>query len=170
MRDLRLLPSLALLLSGCASAVTGTYPSLALRSGERPEVAPAPPTAPQAPVEDPALDAEIARLSSQADTGASAFDRDYPDAERTVRAAQSSAVSSEPWVAAQVAISGLENARNDSVSALAALDTLYADRVSAVADGRAQGGADAIDQRRRDVLSTVDSQNDRLDALKALLP
>ncbi len=169
MRDLRLLPSLALLLSGCASAVTG-YPSLALRSGERAEVAPATPSAPEAPADDPALDADLARLGGQADAGIAAFDRDYPAAEHTVRAAQGSAVSSDPWVSAQVAISGLESARNDSVSALAALDTLYADRVNAIADGRAQGGAEAIDHRRRDVLAAVDSQNDRLDALKDLLP
>jgi hypothetical protein len=165
-----LLTSLALFLSGCVAAVSDGYPSLAPRRSETAEVAPEQPAVRPSATEDPALQAEIERLGAQADAGSKAFDRDYPDAERSVRAAQGAAVSSEAWVSAQVAISGLETSRNEAVSALAALDTLYAERVNAVADGRAQGGADAIDDRRRDVLGAVDSQNDRLDALKSQIP
>lgn len=78
-------------------------------------------------------------------------------------------MSSEPWVAAQLAISTLETARNDSVSALASLDVLYVERSNAVAEGRAAGGTGQIDAARSSVLAGVDSQNDRIDALKGRL-
>jgi hypothetical protein len=78
-------------------------------------------------------------------------------------------VSSERWVAAQLAISELEAARNDSVSALASLDTLYVERSNAVAEGKARGGAEQIDAARKAALAVVDSQNDRIDAIKGRL-
>lgn len=167
-----LLPSLALLLAGCTPAPGGSYPSLAKRpiEGGGP-VANAPaPSLPSAPMSDPALDSEVSKLELQAQAGSAAFDKAYPDAERRARAASPSAVSSEAWVAAQTAISGLESVRNDSVSALAGLDTLYSQKINAIADGQAANGQDTIDMVRRDVLAIVDSQNDRLDRLKALLP
>lgn len=163
----------ALALAACTGAGRESYPSLAIRPVEKGDFAsPSSPESSGLPTErisDPALEADIARLSAQAKDGAAAFDRSFPDAEQRVKAASGTAVSSEAWVAAQVAISGLEAARNDSVSALAGLDTLYVDRANAIADGKAQGGADAIDAARRDALALVDSQNDRLDGLKALL-
>ncbi|PZU58432.1 MAG: hypothetical protein DI547_10285 [Sphingobium sp.] len=168
-----LISSLALLLAGCAGAPgSGTYPSLAKRPIESglpssPEPVPEAPSA----VADPALGADIDRLSKQARDGDAAFGAAYGDAERLARAASRSSVSSDAWVSAQVAISGLESSRNDSMSALAALDVLYADRAGAEADGKVTGGGqDAIDMARRDALALVDAQNDRLDALKAMLP
>jgi hypothetical protein len=86
-----------------------------------------------------------------------------------VRAAAGSAVSSEPWVAAQTSLSTLESARNGSVSALASLDVLYVERSNAIADGKATGGTEQIDAARRTALTMVDSQNDRIDALKSKL-
>ncbi|EQB31415.1 hypothetical protein M529_14800 [Sphingobium ummariense RL-3] len=164
----RLLPSLALLLSGCAGAHTD-YPSLAKRPIESAPMAEAPP--PPSPVaSDPALRTEIDRLSAQAQAGAATFDKAYEVADKAVRAADGSAVSSDAWVAAQTSISALESARNDSVSALASLDTLYVERSNAIADGKASGGIDDIDAVRASVLALVDGQNDRLDALKARLP
>lgn len=168
MRASRLLSSLALLLSGCAGPMSN-YPSLARRPIENAPIAePAAPPPPAAP--DPALDAQVATLTKQLDSGAAAFDAAYAKADRAVGAAGNAAVSSDAWVAAQLSISALEAARNDSVSALASLDTLYVDRENAVADGRARGGMEAIDAARTRALATVDSQNDRLDALKARLP
>ena len=177
-----LLPSLALFLYGCAGAfVPGSatsagvksapYPSLARRPIETRDFdAPAAMPVPVSPVTDPALDADLARLNGIADTGRAAFDRAFPEAERSARAATRASVSSDAWIAAQVAISGLEAARNDCVSALANLDTLYTERVKSIADGKVQGGDDRIAAARTAALATVDSQNDRLDALKALLP
>lgn len=164
----RLLAALALFLSGCASAPQ-TYPSLAKRPIESAPVADVAP--PPAPVPaDAALSAEIARYVEQADKGAAAFDAAHAKADRAVRAAAGAAVSSDAWVAAQVAISALEAARNDSVSALASLDTLYVQRSNAVADGKAGGGLEDIDAARAAALSLVDQQNDRIDAMKARLP
>jgi hypothetical protein len=164
-----LLSSLALLLTGCAAGVAdnSAYPSLArrpveTRDYETPAVAPAP----AAPA---ASDADLSRYAALAASGTASFDNGYPAAERLARAASGAAVSSESWVAAQAAISGLESARNDSVSALAALDTLYTERVNAIADGKLAGSVDAIDAARAQALAAVDSQNDRLDALKAML-
>ncbi|CAH0353250.1 hypothetical protein [Sphingobium sp. CECT 9361] len=167
-----LLSSLALLLTGCAAGVadTSAYPSLARRPVESADYdTPAATPAPTAPAASPSDDAELARYVGQAAAGATAFDKAYAEAQRLTRAASGAAVSSDPWVAAQAAISALESARNDSVSALAALDTLYTARVSAIADGKMSGSVDAIDAARASALAMVDSQNDRLDALRAML-
>lgn len=168
MNPRRLLAALALFLSGCAGAPQ-SYPSLAKRAVESAPVAKISP--PSAPVPaDAALSAEIAKYVGQADKGAAAFDTAYAKADKAVRAASGAAVSSDPWVAAQVSISALESARNDSVSALASLDTLYVQRSNAVADGKAAGGLDDIDAARSAALALVDQQNDRIDAMKARLP
>ena len=168
----RLLPTIALFLSGCAGTLTG-YPSLAKRAVENGPVGQAPATAPApapAPVEvDPALQAQIDKLSAQAQAGSTAFDKAWPAADRSAKAAAGAAVSSEAWVAAQLAVSALEAARNDSVSALASLDTLYVERSDALAEGKARGGVDQIDAARKVALAIVDSQNDRIDAIKGQL-
>ncbi len=164
----RLLPSLALFLSGCAETLTG-YPSLAKRAVENAPVA-EPVAAAPAPVEvDPALQAQVDRLSAQAQAGSAAFDKAWPAADRATRSAAGAAVSSEAWVAAQLAISALEAARNDSVSALASLDTLYVERSNALAEGTAKGSVEPIDVARKAALAIVDSQNDRIDAVKGRL-
>lgn len=160
----RLLPSIALFLSGCAGTLTG-YPSLAKRSIENAPMGEA--AAAPIPVQvDPALQTEVDRLAGQAQAGAATFDEAYPTAEKMVRAAAGSTVSSESWVAAQTSLSTLESARNGSVSALASLDVLYVERANAIADGKATGGTEQIDAARKTALAMVDSQNDRIDALK----
>ena len=163
----RLLPSIALFLSGCAGTLTG-YPSLAKRPIENAPMGEQ--AATPAPVEsDPALQANLDKLVAQAQAGSAAFDKAWPTADRASRAAAGAAVSSEAWVTAQQALSTLETARNDSVSALASLDVLYVERNKAIAEGKARGGTEQIDAARSGVLATVDSQNDRLDALKGRL-
>lgn len=118
---------------------------------------------------DPTLEADIARLMAQANSGSAAFDAAYARADKLTRGASDAAVSSDAWVVAQQAISNLESTRNDSVSALASLDTLYVQRTNAIADGKAQGGVERIDAARAAVLASVDGQNDRVDALKGRL-
>lgn len=164
----RFIPTIALLLSGCAGAHE-SYPSLARRPIETAPIAEAVAPAPAVVAADPKLEADIARLKAQADKGSAAFDTAYARADKLTRVASSAAVSSDAWVTAQLAISNLESARNDSVSALASLDTLYVERTNAVADGKAQGGLDSIDAARAGVLASVDTQNDRVDALKGRL-
>lgn len=167
MNPRRILTALALFLSGCAGAPQ-SYPSLAKRPIESaPMATVAPPSAPVGA--DAALSAEIARHVGQADKGAAAFDAAYARADNLVGAASGASVSSDAWVAAQVAISALESARNDSVSALASLDTLYVQRSNAIADGSAGGGLADVDAARSAALSLVDQQNDRIDAMKGRL-
>lgn len=168
MNPRRLLTTLALLLSGCAGPPQ-SYPSLAKRPIESAPMAE--PAAPPAPVAaDAALAADIARYTGQAARGRGAFDAAYARADRAARSATGAAVSSDSWVAAQVAISALESARNDSISALASLDTLFVQRSNAVADGKESGGLTEIDAARAATLAMVDQQNDRIDAIKARLP
>lgn len=164
----RFLPTIALILSGCAGAHE-SYPSLAKRPVESAPMAEA--TAAPLPVPaDDKLKAQISQLTSQAQSGSANFDKAYASADRAVNGAGRASVSSDAWVAAQVAISAAESARNDSVSALASLDTLFIERSNAVADGSEKGGVADIDAARASVLSMVDSQNDRIDALKNRLP
>src|SRR3546814_16405012 len=119
----RLLTSIALFLSGCAGTQQG-YPSLAKRAVEGAPIAEvAPPPAPAAA--DPALKAQIDKLSAQAQAGKAAFDQAYVAADRATQAARGAAVSSDGWVAAQVVISPLESTRNDRVSAPPRLTPLY---------------------------------------------
>lgn len=167
MNPRRLLPSLALFLSGCASTFQG-YPSLAKRAIEGAPIAEAAPQpSPVAP--EPELVQNVDRLTAQAKAGGAAFDKAWPGADKATRTAASSAVSSDAWVAAQTALSTLESARNDSVSALASLDVLYVERSNVVAEGKASGGLDAIDAARASALAIVDGQNDRLDSLRGRL-
>lgn len=167
MNPRRLLPYLALFLSGCASSFQG-YPSLAKRAIEGAPIAEAaPPPSPVAP--EPELVQNVDRLTALARAGGTAFDKAWPAADKAAQAASGSAVSSESWVAAQTALSALESARNDSVSALASLDVLYVERSNAVSEGKVQGGIDAIASARAAALAIVDGQNDRLDALKGRL-
>lgn len=174
----RLLAIATLLLSACASMTQDGrgYPSLARRPAETarvggevpPDPAARPLQAELAPA-DPALTQQLATLTAQAEKGRGAFDALYAQVGPAIRGASGAAVSSEAWVAAQVDLARLEEARYDSVFALASLDTLYADRMKAQAEGAAQGGIPEIEAARRTALAAVDAQNDRVDALKAVL-
>ena len=170
----RLLTALAFLVAGFPSvqaAQNGGYPSLAKRpiesAGTRRQEQAAAPVA--APAPDPALIAEVQKLKDDAQSGATAFDGAFAEAQRSVNAAAGSDVSSEAWVVAQQSISALDAARNASVSALASLDVMYIDRLNAIADGKVAGGDGEIDSARIAALAIVDAQNDRLDAIKARL-
>jgi len=165
----------ALLLSACAGPGQDGrgYPSLAKRPVEsRGTDAESPPeyggTA-EIPDDDGALDGKLTALTKQVVQGGTAFDGLYEKVAGRVRLASAATVSSEQWVAAQVDLGRLEQARHDSVFALASLDTLYAARMKAVAEGQARGGIDRIEAARASALAIVDSQNDRVDALRAAL-
>jgi hypothetical protein len=177
----RFLPSLILFLAGCAGANQDgrAYPSLARRPIESTSgFAPSPPAAPAplalapAPVDTSdlkAITAKVSGYSGQVESGKKSFDAAYPRVASTVRSASGSAVLSEGWVTANMGISTLESARNETVSGLAGLDRLYIDRMDAIAQGVVTGGTDEINAVRIPALQTVDSQNDRLDELKGAL-
>lgn len=166
---LRRLTTLAALLAfGGLDAHAATtmrgYPSLAKRPIEdQPEAPPVESVAP-APVADPALVPEAARLVAQGRAGVTAFDKDVSGTRQAVSRARGTRVSSEAWVQAQVELSALDAVRYDSVAALAGLDTYY---VSSMGSGTPVGTALV---RERDWLANaVDRQNDALDAMRQSL-
>src|SRR3546814_10235974 len=75
---------------------------------------------------------EVEGLVQKARKASAIFDANVSGAQQKAAEAAGSAVSSEAWVAAQLAISTLESDRYDSVSALASLDTLYIRRLNAI--------------------------------------
>lgn len=113
------------LLGGCAGTAN-TYPSLAPRPIERvsieePVVAQdqAPP-----PVADPARDAGVAAQLAAAEAAQAQFSNELVAARRAVGAAVGKPLESEPWVAAQQALSRLDQRRGAVTSALANLDEM----------------------------------------------
>lgn len=180
MKPRALLHSLAFLLLGStgtaiAQSRSGDYPNLSRRPIEtrdfEAETRAAELAASQ--VQEAAPDADLLKqldgLSADVTAGQGAFDTSYAAAQSRVGDAGGAAVSSEAWVSAQESLSELEASRNRSVSALASLDTLYINRLNAMSEGKASGGASAIDSLRMKALAVVDSQNDRLDSLRARL-
>tara|TARA_R110000782_G_scaffold167129_4_gene259144 strand:+ start:30259 stop:30852 length:594 start_codon:yes stop_codon:yes gene_type:complete len=176
----RHLPAIAaLLLSACAGGGQDGrgYPSLAKRpieTGPADGAARAPAdraadmlAGEQSP--EPALLRQLADLAAQVGNGDALFERAYDETAGRIRVAASAPVSSEQWVAAHVLLGALEQARYQSAMAMASLDTLYAERLNAIALGKATGGIPQIEAQRTAALAIVDAQNDKVDALRAVL-
>lgn len=158
-----------LLLSACSTG--DGYPSLARRSFETVVPAsPVPTVAEETSTPDADLATRIESLRSQGRAGVAAFDAFYGEAASRVRAGASAPVGSENWAVAEVAIARLEQERSPAMVALAGLDSLYADRMNAVARGEADPAAlEAIEAARQPMLAAVESQNGRVETLKAML-
>lgn len=145
------------------------YPSLAKRpseSSDRFAEQPVPTEQPAPAPSDPALTAEVETLARKAGDANSAFQAQLDGGRKAVNAAKGTSVSSENWVAAQMAISALDAARYESVASLASLDTLHVER--SAGEGSI-GDIAAIDPARTQVLALVDAQNDALDGLRRTL-
>jgi hypothetical protein len=115
-------------LGACATPST-TFPSLAIRDSERVSgtmEAPVTPVAPPAPLA-PATLAQLDALLDTVRTSHAAFTATTPAAQRTVSNAAGSALGSDAWSAAQVAVAGLQSSRSAAMVALADLDRLYVD-------------------------------------------
>jgi hypothetical protein len=146
--------SLIAALGACASAGED-YPSLAIRDAERSEgsfEAPEPKRL-DIPAVDVdltgGLDARLSSLVSAAQEAHSAFLEVQPRAERLVSAASGSAVGSDSWAAAQVALAELDSARSLASVPLGDLDAIYAAaRISADDTG-------AIEMARGEVIDLV---------------
>lgn len=118
------------LLAGCASSMDS--PSLAIRPSEaaaaidaaRPAVATTPITIAERLPLEPAMIARLEKSTSAARASVAPFAKATEPARAAVAGAAGAAVSSEPWVAAQVAISRLERTREASANALAEVDAL----------------------------------------------
>ncbi|OJY69715.1 MAG: hypothetical protein BGP16_08170 [Sphingobium sp. 66-54] len=148
------------------SAAAKPFPSLAKRPSETRDRTPPVPQAVVPAAADPQLVAQVEGLAKQAESGEAAFRTQLDTGRTAVAAAGPAAPSSEAWVNAQVALSALDNARYDSVAALAGLDSLYVDRQDNADAARVMADLAAIDPVRSRALAMVDAQNDALDGLR----
>ncbi|MXP31847.1 hypothetical protein GRI94_08425 [Erythrobacter jejuensis] len=122
-------------LAACASAST-EYPSLSVRDAERiegqfnsPSTAPvaAQPALPSADLRD-----RLAQLKAEASTAHTAFLGAAPAATQKVDAARGTAIASDRWAIAQVALADLDSHRSKTAVALADLDILFTERAIAL--------------------------------------
>lgn len=157
----------SLSLSACATAQEGHAPSLAKRPVEgRFDVAPpAVVVAPPGPLPTD-LAGRLARWESDAVQAQQAFAAERNITAPIVASAAGSAVSSEPWVVAQQAISRLIATRAPLTGALADIDRLYVDRsVEEAIDGMPD-----IYALRDRLTEMVSAQDAVIGALEAQLP
>jgi Meckel syndrome type 1 protein len=163
---------LAILVSACSQEEMRGYPSLAKRPIENPveptnvqTVA----TASGGDISEGELAKQMADFSAQVQTGDRQFSTVYNQEAGRIRVAKSAPVLSEQWVMAQIALGKLEQARSTTMTALASLDALYANRLAAVADGKAQGGDEPIREALDQAMAVVDAQNAKVQDLQAAL-
>lgn len=149
------------------SAAARPFPSLAKRPSETRDRTPPAPQAIVPAAADPQLVAQVETLARQAQSGESAFRSRLDQGRAAVAAAGGAAPASEAWVKAQLAVSALDNARYDSVAALAGLDTLYVGRQTDTDAARVVADLATIDPARSRTLAMVDAQNDMLDGLRS---
>ena len=155
--------ALASVLAACA-ADQDAYPSLARRDVERAasaEPAPVPPAPPQPA--DPGLAPRLQQLVDRAGKAHERFSARRGRAEQLTASAQGSAIASESWAVASVALADLESARSEAMIALADLDQLYA----AAHIGGTEAGA--IDQARDRVMSLIGEEDQVLATLRSRL-
>lgn len=167
-----ILVPLVIAVSACSQEEMRGYPSLAKRPIENPveptnvqTVA----TAAGGDMSDGELAKQIADFSSQVRAGDSQFDTSYKEEAGRIRVAKSAPVLSEQWVAGQIALGKLEQARSATMTALAELDTLYANRLAAIADGKAQGGDEQIRGAMEQAAAIVTAQDAKVEDLRAAL-
>lgn len=156
---------LAALIGGCA-ADQEVYPSLARRPIERQmEAPPAPPPPPPAVPAPPApeLVARLDQLVAQARAAHAKFESRESKARSLAGSARGSAIASEAWAVATIAVSDLEAARSEAMIALADLDAMHA---AAVVEGR---DASAIGAARESVTALVAREDAILAELRGSL-
>jgi len=170
MRALLMLSLPVLLLSACAEQDGRGYPSLMKRPIEDGAPAGQGAVAIEAGTSSdglPQLRQKIAELAAQASNSNIMFDSLYKEVAGRIRIARSAPLLSEQWVVAQMHLSRLEQARYPSNYALAALDTLYADRSQAIAAGEAEDGVAEIKNAIVRAQNIVSDQQLKIDALRA---
>lgn len=152
-----------LVATGCAAP--GPYPSLAPRAAEQAYAEDAEERKPTPQPDDPALAAEIDRLLAAARAGAAEFDSALPAARAA--AGKAGAAGSDSWIEAQQALSRLESARARTTAAVADLDRLAIERISAGTLG--SGDSERLRRATEEVQALTGSQADRLQRLGASL-
>ncbi|HYW15196.1 MAG TPA: hypothetical protein VE891_03445 [Allosphingosinicella sp.] len=151
------------LAAGCAAP--GPYPSLAPRPAEKAYAEDAEERKPTPQPDDPALAGEIDRLLAAGKAGAAEFDAALPAARAA--AGRAGAAGSDSWIEAQQALSRLESARARTTAAVADLDRLAVERISAGTLG--EGDSERLRRATEALQALTDSQADRLQRLGASL-
>lgn len=146
-------------LTGCAGTAT-TYPSLAPRPIEKmaiEEPSGESSTAPGPTPETTAMDANSMAQVAAAEGAGARFDTELAAANRAVAAAAGQPVGSEVWVAAQQALSRLDQAHGETATALASLDAMMvaAGGAPSAALAAAWARVAAIDEAQRGAFSAL---------------
>lgn len=166
MRPIVIPAAASLALAACA-APSGKYPSLAIRDVERAEgqFQPAqarPLDVPEVPAPGGGPVAErLAALGGAAAASHQAFLARVPTATRLANAAAGSAIGSDAWASAQVALADLDSARSATAIALGDLDALM------VATAVQAQDVSAIEVVRQQVLAQVGAEDEMLARLRA---
>lgn len=165
-RALAPLALIATILGGCAATDT-RYPSLAVRDVERAEgqfepVEPTPtPLPPVSVVPAGELEPRLAALVGQAEDAHRAFATAASGASRLAAAASGTAVGSDAWASAQVALADLDSARSQAAVALGDLDILF---IAASVEGAERT---AIAAARDRVIALIAEEDAVLERLRA---
>ena len=167
MRSIVLLP--LALLAACASAGDTRFPSLATRPGERVSGTLQPPPAPAPPPATAATGTRLAALRDRALAAHHAFEDKRGRAATLSAAAQGSAIASEAWSVAQVALAELEAARSQAMIALADLDALYVAEAAAAVPTGGSGDLAAVTATRDEVIAWIAEEDAALASLRGRL-
>ena len=154
--------ALALGLVGCTET-PGGYPSLALRPIEsRSDAEPEMATPVAAP--DAALDKRIAAIGAKLAASEAAFSASAATAETAARSPAAQAVGSNEWVRAESALADLDSLRVDTLSAITDLDQLTSERGVA-----GDPPYPALDDARAKAQAQLETQQTKIAAIKAIL-
>ena len=158
------LSSLMLLALTACSRDAAVYPSLGARPVEQLGFAEPTLDGPPPAVVDPALDAQIAKVSAELSRVARGFAGDAATAERAATAARRAAVGSEPWLDAQVALAELDDWRAQA-SALA----VEAEQLAATRAATLQPIYPPLTALREATAAEAQGQAARIDRIQATL-
>ncbi len=153
-----------LLLAGCATT-DGDFPSLSKRPYENTETISERP-APEPIIMSAELDAQSNAMLAKARGGQAAFEASLPTARNSANAARGSAVGSEIWISAHVALSRLDKARADTVAALGEIDRM-------IATEREKGSSvniiSILAERQASIAQLSDAQTDQIETLTRII-
>ncbi len=161
------LPLITLLLIGGCKSVDADFPSLAKRPFESAAPVAAPVTAaiPVASALPADMERTVANLIQRHQKAQDQYIAMLPGVQSQAARAAGSAMGSEAWVSAQLAVSRLDRARADSVAALAELDALIEKQLGEETMGAAVSLIPLLEPKQRLVVAAVAEQSSELDRL-----
>lgn len=154
--------ALPLIVVACAASEGGHYPSLLPRPIEqRSDAEPVMPAA-TAPAVDAQLDAALAARRGELQRHIASFDVQQGRAVSAASRARGSAAGSEPWIAAQTELAGLDGERADVSALVADLETMSIERGAA-----GEAAYPALEALHDAAATELERQSRRITALQA---